>query len=87
MANIANSTVTVGTTATLIGPSFEYQYKNTGDVTVYLGSNLVTADKTSTGGFPLEPGQVFESRNPGTTTNIYAITASGSSTVATIGNS
>lgn len=62
----ANGTVEVTTTATLIFNSPQQNsfivVKNRGPETVYLGGlpnpeGTVTADETSTGGLPLEPGE------------------------------
>ncbi len=57
--------------------------KNLDNVTVYLGSDTVTADTASTGGHPLIQYDAV-SIDLGENTIIYGITASGSSNVSTL---
>jgi hypothetical protein len=62
--------------------------KNRGPETVYIGGSTVTADETSTGGYPLEPGEQMtipscdSSNNSGL--NLYAITEQNSAYVSWI---
>jgi hypothetical protein len=87
-----NSIVSVGTSPTLIdsggGWNGFYLVKNRGPEVVYLGGALnpeatVTADETSTGGYPLDPGEsvqipVFTAASR----DLYGVTASGTAIVS-----
>lgn len=57
--------------------------KNTGSATVYIGGDdAVTADSSSTGGWPLAPGEVLSLPNRGTETySMWGITAAGTAYV------
>lgn len=87
-----NGTVEVGTTPTLIdsngGWNGFYVVKNRGPERVFIGGPIspegtVTADESSTGGYPLEPGEsvqvpVFT----GAARDLYGVTSSGTSFVS-----
>jgi len=75
--SLLNSTITVGTTATLIatgltGPSWVYMHAPTGGNTVYLGTSAVT----TANGLELPKGQLHEVWLA-ETDKLYAIVATG----------
>ncbi len=89
------ATVSVSTTAVFLfttAPCGAQAFvKNRGPVTVYLGGSAVTADEASTGGYPLEPGEVATIPSPGNVASdnpngldLYAITAADSAYVSWI---
>lgn len=87
-----NSTVQVGTTATLIFSGAQVTsfvlVKNRGPATVYLGGEpnpegTVTADETSTGGLPLDAGEVVQVPIwAADSRDLYGITAEGDAYVS-----
>lgn len=85
----AEGTVSCTTTATTLVTPYDYQdiqFKNEGTATVYLSFNSnVTADETSTGGWPLAPGEEWNpgerTSNNGSTETWYGITAEGTANV------
>lgn len=61
--------------------------KNEGPEVVYLGGSGVTADRTSTGGYSLAPGEsVLLVNRESTEETRYAITAGGTSYVSVMGS-
>jgi hypothetical protein len=94
---VATALVAVTTSITTICSASEsdpIHVKNEGPATVFLdiqnGSNpsSVTADQSSTGGYPLAPGETWDQvpYNTSGVYTIYAITAEGTAYVSAIGS-
>lgn len=82
--------VTTSVTNIFSGAQFVSVYvKNEGPAVVYLGNDdTVTADQSSTGGYPLAPGQELPSAmtdRGSETFSLYGITAEGSANVSYLG--
>lgn len=82
----------VGTSVTTIctvGSGFPITIKNQGPATVFIdfepSSSSVTADQSSTGGYPLEPGEHLTNPPMPTFYTVFGITAEGTAYVSAIG--
>lgn len=91
MSGFGNVTTSIGTTAAVIAAvdpaNSQGVIKNQGPATVFVGGSTVTADRASTGGLPLEPGEVLTLPSiPGNggVTDLYGVTASDTAYVSAV---
>lgn len=76
------TTVAVATSRAVLTVKNAIRLQNTGSAIVYLGDATVTADTASTGGYQLATGASLDVTG---LSSLYAIAASGGSTLAILG--
>lgn len=86
-AHYKNGTQTVSDTAAVLVTDVVYDggmvIQNNGPVSIFLGESTVTADRSSTGGLEVEPGEKFLTPYPGAYLSLYAVAESGASASVT----